>query len=266
MSPLQRAIADACLGASAGESIAADLRAFLESRGVAPGDVEAVLAAPRRLAVYRSLVRNGISGVVDRVLPRSRARLNAAACGRFDADLAAFVDAVGPRTRYLRDVPGEFLAWASPAWRADPIVPTYIVELAAHELARFALATAESTAAPHVVREIAFDRGLAFAAPVRLERYAWAVHALPPELEATDPPARVPEDLLGYRDAEDEVRWIELPAVAADVLAALLGGEPLGPSVTRACAERGTDPASTSTAIARLLADLAGQGVIVGAR
>ena len=39
---LQRAIADACLGERAGERATADLRAFLESHGVASADVERV--------------------------------------------------------------------------------------------------------------------------------------------------------------------------------------------------------------------------------
>ena len=86
---------------------------------MAADDVEAILAAPRRLAVYRSLVRNGLAGVVVRMLPRTRARMNAACAGRFDADLAAFLEEVGPRTHYLRDVPGELFAWAQPRWAAD---------------------------------------------------------------------------------------------------------------------------------------------------
>ena len=64
MGPLQRAIADACLGAHAGEDLARDLRGFLLAHGVAPEDIESILAAPLRLPVYRSLVRNGLSSVV----------------------------------------------------------------------------------------------------------------------------------------------------------------------------------------------------------
>jgi hypothetical protein len=111
---LQRALAEACLGVDAGQAIAGDLRGWLVEHGVAAEDVEAILAAPPRLGVYRSLVRNGLSSVVLRMLPRTRARMNAACGGRFDADLAQFIDEVGPRTHYLRDVPAEFLTWAEP--------------------------------------------------------------------------------------------------------------------------------------------------------
>ncbi|HZU83666.1 MAG TPA: putative DNA-binding domain-containing protein, partial [Polyangiaceae bacterium] len=129
---LQRAIADACLRARAGDALAGGLRAFLEGHGVGADDVEAIMSAPRTLAVYRSLVRNGVSAVVLRMLPRTRARMNAACAGRFDADFADFLDQVGPRTHHLRDVPAELLAWAAPRWRSDPSVPAYLPELAAH--------------------------------------------------------------------------------------------------------------------------------------
>ena len=42
------AIADACFGEDAGDTLAADLRSFLENHGVDPQDVEANLAAPPR--------------------------------------------------------------------------------------------------------------------------------------------------------------------------------------------------------------------------
>ena len=111
-----------------------------------PEDVDAAAAAPHRLAVYRSLVRNGLSGVVLRMLPRTRARMNAACGGRFDQDFARFVDEVGPRTHYLRDVPAELFAWAEPRWRGDPRVPAYLPDLASFELAHFAVAASEAGA------------------------------------------------------------------------------------------------------------------------
>jgi hypothetical protein len=185
---LERAIADACLGEQAGEAIARDLRGFLEARGVAAEDVDAILAAPHRLAVYRSLVRNGLAGVVVRMLPRTRARLNAACDGRFDSDVARFLEEVSPGTHYLRDVPAEFFAWARARWTADSKVPAYLPDLAAHELAGFAVAASESRPAGRLA-ELAPDRALAFADSARLMRYEWAVHELPVEETATAPPA-----------------------------------------------------------------------------
>ncbi|HEY8040475.1 MAG TPA: PqqD family peptide modification chaperone [Polyangiaceae bacterium] len=263
---LQRAIAEACLGASAGEAIARDLRGYLERHGVPTEDVEAILAAPARLAVYRSLVRNGLSSVVARMLPRTRARMNAACGGRFDADLAAFVDQAGPRTHYLRDFPAELFAWAEPRWRADASVPAYLPDLAAHELAQFAVAAAPSAGAPTALAEAALDRPLAFTPSMRLVRYAWAVHELPAEEEATGVPARRDVRLLAYRDPGHEVRWLELTPLAAAVLERLAAGQALGPAVQAACAEHGVAPPAVLADVARLLADLGERGVLLGAR
>jgi uncharacterized protein len=277
--PLQRAIAEACLGARAGDDIAGDLRGWLEKRGVAPDDVEAILAAPPRLGIYRSLVRNGLWSVVLRMLPRTRARMNAACEGRFDVDLAAFLDEVGPRTHYLRDVPAEYVAWVAPRWRADARVPAYLVDLATHELAAFAVAAAAPASSVPAV-EVDLQRPLAFLESTRLLHHGWAVHELPAhELRAdelpadagddapavTEEPARREVHLLAYRDADHTVRWLELTPLASAILTRLVAGEPLGEAVASACAAAGVTAASVLPELARLLADLGERGVVLGA-
>jgi hypothetical protein len=262
---LQRAIADACLGSRTGEVIARDLRAFLESHGVEPDDIEAILRAPPRLAVYRSLVRNGLGAVVQRMLPRTRARMNAACGGRFDADMAAFAEALGPRTHYLRDVPAELFAWAEPRWRADATVPGYLVDLAAYELAAFAVAASSSVGAARADAAVALDRPLAFAESVRVMRFAWAVHELPASADDSAAPARRDVHLLAYRDADHVVRWLELTALASAVVGRLLAGEALGEAVSAACADHDVQPAAVLSDLAQLLADLGQRGVVVGA-
>jgi uncharacterized protein len=264
MEALQRAIADACLSATADEELARDPRGFFAGHGVAPEDVEAIVVAPARLLVYRSLVRNGLSSVVSRLLPRTRARMNAACAGRFDADFAAFVDQVGPHTHYLRDVPSELFAWAEPRWRSDPRVPPYLPDLAAHELAHFSVATSESTRAPGgQIAEVALDRALAFVESVRLVQYGWAVHELSPDEDATDEPAQRAVHLLAYRDATHTVRWLDLTPLAAAIVERLVRAEALGAAVEGACAEHATAPAHVLPDVARLLADLGARGVLV---
>jgi hypothetical protein len=266
MQALQRAIADACLSANDEEKLARDLRGFLDAHGVAPGDVEAILLAPRRLAVYRSLVRNGISSVVARILARTRARMNAASAGRFDADFARFVDEEGPRTHYLRDVPAEFFAWVEPRWRADPGLPAYLVDLASHELTHFAVAACAIARRPDAPPAVALDRPLAFVESARATAYRWTVHELSGEADATDVPVQRDVRLLVYRDADHLVRWLDLTPLAAAIVGRLLSGDALGVAVEAACLEHETAPAQVLSDIALLLADLAKRGVIVGAR
>lgn len=261
-SALQRAIADACLSDNAGEVIVRDLRGFLEARGVSPHDVQAALEAPRRLAVYRSLVRNGISAVVARILPRTRACLNAACEGRFDEDLARFLDEVGPRTRYLRDVPDELVTWATARWRTDRRVPAHIHDLAAYELTGFSVSTCETTqGAP--AAEVAASRPLLFVESMRLLRTAWAVHELGSDAASTEQPVRRSVHLLAYRDVDHAVRWLELTPMAAAIVEHLARGEPIAEGVARACEDALVSVDRLE--VARLLGDLAERGVILGA-
>jgi hypothetical protein len=252
--------------------MAEDLAGFLARRGVAQVDIDAILVAPRRLAVYRSLVRNGLSSVVLDLLPKTRTLLNGADGngGRFDADLASFVVERGPRTHYLRDVPFEFFGWTAPRWRADSSVPPYVCDVASHELTQFEVSCA--AALPAVaggggtadVVDVALDRPVVFDASARVVRYAFAVH----ELEGT--PTEAPESrdvrLLGYRGADHLVRWLELTPLAHAILERLMAGQPLGPAVERACAESGAAATLVGPEVARLLADLGDRGVLLGAR
>jgi hypothetical protein len=262
---LQRAIADACLRADAGPAIAEDPASFLEAHGAPREDIDAILAAPARLAVYRSLVRNTLAGTVQRMLPVTRAHLTGTRSARFDEDLVLFLDAVGPRTHYLRDVSAEYVAWAAPRWRTDPHVPGYVPDLAAHELAAFAVATASAVRGAKSPVDIALDRGVAFAESARLLRYEWAVHELP-RTPAGDPraPACRAVRLLAYRDGDHAVRWLELTPLAHAVLERLVAGDALGAAVLRACEDHETPAPAVTADVARLLADLAQRGIVLG--
>lgn len=262
---LEQVIADACMGEHAGDALSRDLRGFLHERGALPEDVEAAASGPRRLAVYRSLVRNGLSGVVLRMLPRTRARMNAACGGRFDQDFARFVEEVGPRTHYLRDVPAELFAWAESRWRGDPRVPAYLPDLASFELAFFAVSASEAALGGGAPGEVTLDRPLVFSGSARLLSYGWAVHELSADEESTEEPARRAVRLLAYRDSEHTVRWLDLTPLAAAIVERLLEGQPLGAAVQHACEDLDAAPQAVLSEVARLLSDLGDRGVLFGA-
>jgi uncharacterized protein len=265
--PLEHAFADACLDVSV-DGMASNLRAFLETRNVPAEDVDAILAAPPRLDVYRILVRNTISSIVARVLPRTRARLNDACCGMFDADLAVFLQEVGPRTHYLKDVPDEFFVWSEPRWRARAGVPAYLPDLAGHEIACFAIASVLSdapwptTAVENVDPALDPQRGLVFSPSTRLATYSWSVHTLSEDVGVRNVPSAGRVHLLGYRDEGHSVRWLELTPLAARVVRRLMDGEPLAVAVDRACEE--LEATAAVSDLAHLLADLAAREVLLG--
>lgn len=263
---IQRMIAEACLGARSEEEFTRDLRAFLAGHGVPEEDVLAICAAPPRLALYRRLVRNNVIGVTQRMMPRTRARLNELG-GAFDASFDEFLATLAPRTHYLRDVPAEFLAWAAPRWRAAPELPAYAADLAAHELVEFEICDAPVPPAPPPLAEIALDRALVFAEQKRMMRYRFAVHLLPAELDDRTVPEKRDVTLLVYRDAEHAARFLELSPLAGAIVDRLVVGDPLGEAIRAACAKTGHPLSDAILAdTARLLSDLGERGVLLGAK
>lgn len=273
-----------------GEAIAADPRAWLARAGLEGPDLEAMAALPpKRLLLYRSLIRRGLTGAIRAGIPRTAARLGA----RFEADVARFIEAEPPRSRYLRDVAFEFVGFAAPRWAGDPEVPAYLADLARHELAAFAAACAEQDEevaaggasgppgdealatpgdetpgdeAPEPLGEaLSLDRGARFQRAAALVRYEHAVHRLQGDESARDVPAREPTRLLVYRDAAHDVRFLELTPLAAEILGRLLAGAALGEAVVAGCAALGhpvDGPVLESTAA--LLSDLAERGALLG--
>lgn len=264
---LQRALTDACLDARAGDELAADAAAFLRARGVDEAEIAAMGTSISRFAVYRRLVRNNLEGVTQRLLARTRARLNELAGGRFDADFTRFLESAGARTHYLRDVPAEFLAWAAPRWAADAEVPTWVIDLARHELTAFVVGAAPQLAEPPSLVDLDLGKAVAFAATARLDAYAYAVHQLPPDEDDRTLPDEGAVALLAYRDPEHRVQWLALTPLARAVLERLMAGEVLQAALRDGCAQIGTpmDDQALAT-IATLLADLGERGVLLGAR
>jgi hypothetical protein len=241
--------------------VAGDAEAFLAEAGLGEAD-RASLAklGEGRLLLYRKLVRGGLTKAIRLEIPRTAARLGEA----FDPWADRFIAEESPRSHYLRDVAFEFVDWVAPRWAADAAVPSYLADLARHELSTFDAGTAAGEAASTGV-DLELDRRVRFHASARLLRYDHAVHRLLAEESARDVPERTPTALLAYRDREHEVRYLELTPLAAAILGRLLAGETLRAAVVGGAealghALDGAVLGGTGT----LLEDLGGRGVVLG--
>jgi len=254
---LEERIADACLRARTDDQIAED--------------AEAIGVAPARLAIYRRIVRNNLGDVAQRLLPRTYAAIEAAAPGAFGAELASFLDAAGPSTHYLRDLPRELVAWATPRWADRIDLPPYAIDLARHEVAEFAVGTAQTGPPRDAVDAVALDRPVVLREPIKVERYRFAVE----DGEGDDgdaaraapeaPPPRSTAVLI-HRDAEDLVHTTVISDFRASLLERLIRGDALGDAVKRACDAAGSAPSDEALGdVAAFLADLAERGVLLGA-
>lgn len=237
--------------------------AFIRRHGLTVGDAAALRDGElERLLVYRELVRGTLKAAMEASIPRSLARLGA----RFEPYFERFLAEQAPSTHYLRDVTSEFLEFCRKPWARDPELPAYLAELARHEALHVQLAAAAPEPSAEVAESFELDASLRFISAVRLMRYAFAVHELPERLEDRTEPERRATTLLAYRSPEHEVRYLELTPFAADLVERLLEGATLRAAVEATASALATrlEP-SLLEATARLLADLARRGVLLGA-
>lgn len=264
---MQALFAKACLGTpEETRALEQDPARFLAAHGLDPEDAEAMRGNLRRLTLYRRLVRHNVVNVVQAMLERTRARFELAKPGLFDATVDAFLSEVGPRTPHLRDVPAELLAFAAPRWKADASLPPWLLEHAELELVEFTIGIAPRAGEVGELVDVAPDRPLAFAEPNAIVRTTYAVHELPADDARAAPVAREVA-LLVYRDDEHRTRFLELSPLACAILERLRAGSPLASAMVLACEASGTKLDDVVLAgAARLLADLAERGVLLGAR
>jgi hypothetical protein len=226
----QREIADACLG----------------SDGPAEG----------RLGLYRRLIQGNLAAVARRLIPRTADALDATPGESYAAWFARFLADAGPRTPYLRDVPGELVAWARPLWETAGL-PPFLGDLARYEIDLFELDAAPQGPPAPPLAEVALDRRLVFASPRKLARFDHAVE----ELSLPLPQRRT--YILMHRDAENTVHSEVLRAPVALWLEHALAGAPLGEALART-AEGSRRSEAEMLDVARVLADLAAKGALLG--
>lgn len=230
-----------------------------------PRDARALRATDhRRIRVYRKLVRGNLHEAIQNQLPRTAARMGAAAYERY---VALFCERELPRSQILRDVAFEFAAWATPRLDADDALPDYLSDLARYELLEFDVHAAEDEEVPVTADELLADAPVAFVTTARLGAFEHAVHQLSDDVTDTTSPARRPAGVFAYRDEAGGYRELDLTPLATAILGRLLTGkETFASAVSSACAARGVAvDQEVIDGTSRVLADLARRGAILGA-
>jgi hypothetical protein len=187
-------------------------------RNPRPQDVE-----ERRMAIYRELFFNNVEGFLANSFPVLRSLLDDAAWTAMARDFFAHHQC---HTPLFLEIPREFLQYLEQEREARDDDPAFLYELAHYEWLELALAVAET---PEPEAGIDPDGDLLDGHP-RLSPLAWAfryeypVHRIRAEFQPGEPE---PDGvfLLVYRDAGDEVHFLELNPVSARLFA-LLSDDP----------------------------------------
>lgn len=241
------------------DALARSLRRVCFAPDADPADLARL--GPGRWTLYRELVRSRIVGALGEALPRTR---DAAGAARFERWIARWLDESPPRTRYVRELMPQFVAWRDGLAETD--LPPLFDDLLRYEVALHAVGLAPDPTADEL-RAAPFEmhRPARFHPVLRRLDLRWPVHARHCERETA--PAPAPCAVLVYRDPRRfHAETLALSPVAARVLDAMREGGEVTAAVQRALsAEDLHASAAFVESFADLLADLMERGVLLGA-
>lgn len=168
-------------------------------RAPRPADVPA-----RRMAIYNELLFNNLTGFLDACFPIAQQILGEKRWRRLQR---SFFRTARCRTPYFREIPRAFLDWLPPESG-----PRWLAELAHYEWVELALDVIDAATPAHDPQGDLMA-GMPVLAPALMNlAYAWPVQRIGPDYR---PRKAQPTHLLVYRDAADDVQFIELNPVSA---------------------------------------------------
>lgn len=176
----------------------------------------------QRMRVYNELLYNNIEGFLLACFPVLRRVLGKRKWGGL---VRAFFAEHRCRTPLFRQIPDEFIHYLQHTRGIRDGDPPFLIELAHYEWIELVLSVSNQTVDTNridregdlLVGRIAFNPVLALLA------YTFPVHRISPRFKPAEPGA-APTCLLVFRDTDFHVRFIELNAVAARLIALLQPG------------------------------------------
>jgi hypothetical protein len=174
---------------------------------------------PRRMRIYNELLFNNLEGFLLACFPVSREVLGARRWRRL---VRAFFAGHHCRTPFFRQIPEEFVEWLRGVRAGHPEDPPFLPDLAHYEWVELALDVSplepDWTTIDRTGDLLALRPALN---PVAmLLTYPYAVHRIGSRFR---PPApdREPTHLFVFRNLQDRIRFLELNAVSARLIAML---------------------------------------------
>ena len=170
----------------------------------------------RRMAIYRDLLFNNVNSFLEGSFPITRSLYREEAWLKLARKFFAQHQS---NTPYFLEIPQEFLAFIETEYQLTHEDPPFLQELAHYEWVELALMVSNESADlekvdPH--GDLLTDKPVVSPLAWSLA-YQWPVHQLGPDYRPDQPPEQ-PTYLVVYRDAEDEVKFIEANPVTARLM------------------------------------------------
>jgi hypothetical protein len=196
-------------------AFAAHIRA--PDRSAAPAGIE-----DRRMAIYRELFYNNVEGFLTTSFPVLR-RLYSDE--NWHCMVRDFYSRHACHSPLFLEIPHEFLSYLEQERGQQPADPPFLRELAHYEWVELALSVAESTLPDGFEQHGDLLEQRPVVSPLAWPlSYRYPVHRIRPDYQPRTP-GEQPTYLLVYRDADDEVAFLELNPVSARLFALLQGGD-----------------------------------------
>lgn len=238
------------------------LRGVVLDSEPAEGDLVALGAEAWRWVTYRRLVRNRLYETIDHCFARLSAHVGRE---RFRQLVDAFLVAQGSRSPYLRDLPGELLAWLE--HQAAGALPPYALDLARLEWAELETAYTEDDLHRDSLTDFTMELPAALSPAHRLLWLGYPVHLLATDAPGAPEVEALPVVLCLYRDPRTyEVHILELSPITGALLREIARSRrPLLDVVRSVAGEHGAVvDGSFVEALSAVLADLMERGLILG--
>lgn len=220
-----------------------------------PAGVEA-----RRMKIYTELLYNNLEGFLLACFPVLRQVLGVR---KWSALVRDFFRTHRSHAPYFRQIPDEFVQFLQNEWTPPAGYPPFILALAHYEWIELVLSVSNRSVDCAVDAAGDLLDGVPVLNPVLANlRYEWPVHRIAPRRK-TQPTETY---LLVFRDAADQVQFIEINAFTARLLTLLEPGKLSGRAALEQVADesRHPDRAVLVQAGSTLLDDLRARGAIFG--
>jgi hypothetical protein len=221
-----------------------------------------------RMRVYRTLVFDNLDATLGACFPVCKRVLGKRRWRQLVRSFLVHHRATSP---LFRQIPEEFLAFLQtlPEIAGSPELPPFFNSLAHYEWVELAVSAAET---PNLAADVDAAGDLLQSRPVlagalMLLTYDYPVQRISPRFKPQEP-LQTPVDLLVFRDAADQVRFVELNAVTARLVALLQTQTLTGLQALEHIAVELAHPQPQILIDfgSRVLADLRAQGAIIGVR
>ncbi len=177
--------------------------------------------AEDRLAVYAGLLYNKFDESLTACFPVLHSLLGPV---RWRALVQDFIAGHRCLTPYYRQIPDEFVQYLQNERQSEGD-PPFLAELAHFEWIELVLSISEAEpveTGPLSETQL-LDTALAFAPVMRLLHYVWPVQQISKAFQPVEPPPETTH-ILGFRDADEQVRFISLNPPTARLLLLALNG------------------------------------------